>query len=338
MIKVCQVVASAGMGGLEKHVENLSARLGDDCRVSVIAPPECAGGMDPRIDFHGFDFSGSRHSPLALLRLWRLIRVIDPDIVHCQASKAAAMVSRIARFMRPRFVATIHNQKRSVGMFARCDGVIAVSRDLAGRVGHDRVRVIYNGIDPAPFIASAGPRPAGPQPVVLAIGRLAPAKGFDLLLEAWAGIDAKLRIVGEGGERARLQDLINHHGLTGRVELLGYRADIPQLLQAADLVVVSSRREGFSYVVCEALMAGRCVVSTDVPVANEILPGRYIAGIEAVDLRRKVQAALTDLDGIYAEFAPLFDYARHELTLDGMANATLAYYRQLLAGPPWRGR
>lgn len=332
MIKVCQVVASAGMGGLEKHVENLSARLADDCRVSVIAPAECAALMDPRVDFHAFDFSAWRHSPLALYRLWRLIRELSPDIVHCQGNKATAMVARFARFMTPKFVATLHNQKRRVGMFARCVGVIAVSGDLGRRVGHGRVRVIYNGIDPAPFIALAGSRPVGPQPVVVAIGRLAPAKGFDLLLEAWAGIDAQLRIVGEGGERARLESLIDHHGLTARVELLGYRADIPQQLQDADLVVVSSRREGFSYVVCEALMAGRCVVSTDVPVANEILPKRHVADIDASDLRRKVQAALADLDGVYAEFAPLFEYARRELTLDGMAYATLTYYRELLPG------
>lgn len=337
LIRICQVVASAGRGGLEKHVQNLSAGLANDCHVSVIAPAECASDMDSRIDFHAFDFSASRHSPFALYRLWRLIRRIDPDIVHCQANKAAAMVTRFARFLDACIVGTIHNQKRAVSMFDRCDGVVAVSRDLAARIGHDRVRVIYNGIDPSRFRGGATQRAGNAIPIVLAIGRLTPAKAFDLLIEAWKDVDAELHIVGEGAERALLEGLITRHGLDGRVRLLGHRDDVPDLLQDADLVVVSSRREGFSYVVCEALMARRCVVSTDVPVANELLPERFIARIEAEDLARKVTAALKNLDGTSAAFAPLFAYARNELTVQGMTAATLAYYHELLASSPSAG-
>ena len=83
--------------------------------------------------------------------------------------------------------------------------------------------------------------------IVLAAGRLSPEKGFDVLIEAAASIcreNIGVVIFGEGAMRASLECLVAERGLTGRVVLPGFRADLDSLIGAADVVVLSSHTEG----------------------------------------------------------------------------------------------
>src|SRR5690606_4424244 len=86
----------------------------------------------------------------------------------------------------------------------------------------------------------------------IAIGRLVPAKGLDLLVEAWQGIDANLWIVGDGPEKLLLESRIQQLNLSEKIQLLGHRDDINDLLQQADFLVISSRNEGGPYTLSEA--------------------------------------------------------------------------------------
>jgi glycosyltransferase involved in cell wall biosynthesis len=103
-------------------------------------------------------------------------------------------------------------------------------------------------------------------PVVLAVGRLARQKGFDVLVEAVSLVDgdAAVAIVGEGPERSALEDRIRRLGLEKRVGLLGFRADARALTAAADVVCMPSRWEGSPLALHEALAAGRPVVASAV--------------------------------------------------------------------------
>ena len=104
---------------------------------------------------------------------------------------------------------------------------------------------------------------------VLAVGRLHEQKGFDLLLQAWKPIektysDWSLRIVGEGPKRAELEALIRTLGLKN-VCLAGRAENVAKEYAAASLFVLSSRYEGFSLVLAEAMWCGTPCVSFDCP-------------------------------------------------------------------------
>lgn len=104
---------------------------------------------------------------------------------------------------------------------------------------------------------------------VLAVGRLHEQKGFDLLLEAWQKIETRfpewtLRIVGEGHQRAALEAQINGLHLQ-RAVLAGQAADIKAEYASASLFVLSSRYEGFSLVLSEAMWSGVPCVAFDCP-------------------------------------------------------------------------
>lgn len=111
--------------------------------------------------------------------------------------------------------------------------------------------------------------------LIVAAGRLVAEKGFDVALRAFAHLDdpdARLAILGEGPDRARLVSLAHELGVARQVELPGYVADIGPWLQQARCFLLSSYYEGYAAVVVEALAAGRQVVATDcTPAAYELL-------------------------------------------------------------------
>jgi glycosyltransferase involved in cell wall biosynthesis len=339
-IAVCQVLAGVGDGGLEKHFVELTNRLTQCCDVSAIAHASFAARLSPAVRLFPLDLSGSRLNPLTIRRLRRALRNSGCQVVHAHANKAAALVARAARGLDLATVATIHNVKRSMGMFRRFDRVIAVSPLAAEGLDHPHIEIIFNGITPPPppeASASALQRASlgltGQSPVAVSVGRLVEAKGFDLLIDAWREIDAQLLIVGDGPQRAQLAGQIQRLALGDRVHLLGHRHDVPALLNLADLVVIASRREGYSYVMCEALHARRVIVSTDVGGPAVLLPQAFLVPVENVPaLNRCITATLADLSAAHRHYEPVWQMAAEELTIDAMADKTESLYRRLLNG------
>ncbi len=146
-----------------------------------------------------------------------------------------------------------------------------------------KVTVLPNGVDTERF---AGGRPRAavraeigvPEDafVLLVVGELTTRKNPALVLDALTRLDAGDRapvalFAGEGAERASLERRIAAEGLAGRVRLLGFRDDVPDLLAAADLLVHPSRVEGFGYAVAEAMAAGLPVVATRASSLPEIV-------------------------------------------------------------------
>lgn len=138
--------------------------------------------------------------------------------------------------------------------------------------------LVYNACDEAEIrhkALSGAPVPVGGLRLVSA-GRLSKEKGYDRLLEAchrlWQeGERFTLQILGDGSERPALEAQIARHGLSDCVQLLGFQQNPYPYLSAADVVVCSSRYEGFSTVVTEALILGKCILTTDCSGMDELL-------------------------------------------------------------------
>ena len=115
----------------------------------------------------------------------------------------------------------------------------------------------------------------------LAIGRFSPKhKGFDLLIKAFAKFsqtnnDWMLEIVGEGDEENIYRQLIAEHHLEQRVKICPFTNDIQRHYAGASVYVLSSRWEGQPLVLVEAMAHGLPIVSSDLPVAKELLEGRH---------------------------------------------------------------
>lgn len=141
-----------------------------------------------------------------------------------------------------------------------------------------RVQVIYNGVRaPERHRAKGAVREelgVAPDVVLVgSVGRLAVQKRFDRLLDAVAALPRSVHLVvaGDGELRAELEARAAEAGLAGRVHLLGHREDVGDVLDALDVYVVASDREGMSNSMLEALAAGLPVVSTPVSGATPAL-------------------------------------------------------------------
>jgi glycosyltransferase involved in cell wall biosynthesis len=100
-------------------------------------------------------------------------------------------------------------------------------------------------------------------PLAVALGRLHPNKGLDVLIKAAASLpELFVWIAGEGPERGRLENLAKDLGLQRRIRFLGWRSDRAALYKAADLCVYPSREEPFGNVVVEAWSCGVPIVTT----------------------------------------------------------------------------
>lgn len=191
--------------------------------------------------------------------------------------------------------------------------IIAISKGVAADmqslgIKKKNISVIYNPVDIA-AVQKLSQEPSGHPwlsdksvPVITAVGRLVPQKDFDTLITAFSKAlkqrDLYLLILGSGPLRAPLQKKINALDLSGAVDLVGFQDNPFAYIKASDLLVMSSRWEGFGMVLIEALACGVNIVSTDCHSGpSEILEnGRYGTLVPVGDSDRLAKAILATLD------------------------------------------
>ncbi len=343
MMKIIQVLAtSGGLGGLEQHTFNLANELALSQEIHVIAHPCYAEKFNSNVKFYAVDFARSRWNIFLLWQLKSLIQQIQPDIVHAQAGKAAELISRIRSFLlNIKVVTTIHGTKKNKSAYLVGDAVIAVSQALAQGIPNNKAHVVYNGVYPQSLLKTDEkqalmqsiqlifPDLDTTKKIVMCIGRLEPVKNISLLVQSMQNIDANLWVVGDGTLREALEKQVETLGLQSKVAFLGFRSDARELIQLADVVVLSSDREGFPLVMVEALQADKVMASTRVNGVVEWLPNEYLANIgDHQALATAIEHALQPQ--AKSEFDPLFKKAKAVLTVAAMTKQTLIVYENLL--------
>jgi glycosyltransferase involved in cell wall biosynthesis len=298
--RVLLLITLAETGGAQRYVASLLPALAPEFEVVVAAHGD--GYLGEASRRAGVRFVPLRHvrrpldpleDLLGLVELFRLFRRERPVVVHANSSKAgilgrlAAVAARV-----PVRLFTVHGWafKAHRGMAARAylwaDRLMSPLTTTTICVAHgerraglrartcraDRTVVVHNGVELDRPRRLPGPT-TGPVTLV-SVGRLRPPKDFTTLVRAMTAVDpgsARLRIAGDGPERAALATEVARLGLDRVVELLGTRSDVDDLLAAADLFVLSSDSEGLPMSVLEAMAAGLPVVASAVGGVPELV-------------------------------------------------------------------
>ena len=258
-------------------VELATAHAGDGVQVAIIAPP---GRLDRDWQALGIErmlIPSAERDPVDLARAARCVRSALrgwlPDVVHAHNVKATAMSLTGARGISARtpVLTTLHGvaprqTRAAAGILRFADMVAAVSNEVRQQiVSHglkaQRVEVVHNGVTEIPPLddltrATYDRELALNGPVIASVGRLAPEKAQDRFLAAAAIVldscpDATFLIVGDG-PRWDLEKPAAELGIEHAVRFTGTRDDARLLIDRADIMVLSSDREGHSIAALEA--------------------------------------------------------------------------------------
>jgi glycosyltransferase involved in cell wall biosynthesis len=234
-------------------------------------------------------------NPFVLLAIVRQLRSDGADLVHVQCvSEGAWFAYEAARLLQLPLVVTLQGEltmdasgiyqrsallRRTLRLvLERADAITACSgatlREAESWASIDlgaRSRVVHNGVATREFVAS-DPRRSGAHPFILAVGRLVPQKGFEVLIDAFALLaddpmfDWNLVVAGDGPEMGALSDRVARMKLSQRITLVGRtdRRTTTDLFTSAALFVLPSRHEPFGIVVLEAMAASTPVIATAV--------------------------------------------------------------------------
>jgi glycosyltransferase involved in cell wall biosynthesis len=294
------LVLASSTGGIGRHVASLAGGLvGLGAEVTVCGPAE----TDRQF---AFTAAGARFVPVeipaspqprdaaAVHALRRALRATPPDLVHAHGLRAG-LVAALARPTGCPLVVTWHNQVLAHGMRGRvyrqlegyvaraADVTLGASADLVSRATALGARNARLGAVAAPELAPATRTTeevrddlgiAPERPLVLSVGRLHPQKGYDVLVAAASRWRARqptpaVVIAGSGPAYMRLAGQISQQ--RAPVILAGHRTDVPDLLAAADLAVVSSVWEARQLFAQEAMRAGTPLVATSVGGLPELV-------------------------------------------------------------------
>lgn len=367
--RVLQVVTSLAVGGAQRHLLELLPGLREFAEIDLVyfRDHDLRSEFESCVDAMTHISMAGPFGAIQLPRLAALMRRGRYTLAHTHLLRADMYGALAARGVGIRaIVSTKHNvESRLESASARAlhalatrptRRTIAISEAVARwanqqlGVSRDRLEVIRYGLDPAPF--SGLSRLAARQeldveadvPIVLCPARLDPQKRHDVLLQAFAHVrrelgSAQLLCAGEtqlGGPayRARLLELTADLGLSDAVRWLGLRADIPNLMAAADVVVLASDWEGLGLVVMEAAMAGRPVVATAVGGVPEILQhgqtGLLVSRDDEQALASGLRVLLLDPERRARMGAAARRHAANAFDLEGMRAATRTLYSEVM--------
>ncbi len=334
-VKVLHVLGRMDRGGAEMRTVELMRRA--DCRqyeFHFCVLSGLSGELDEEIRSLGGRIHYLRRNSWTFAwRFCMLLRRERFDVVHCQVLYYSGWILRLAAWCNTHVrVAQLHNThdgrdsswlRRAYRAWMRrwidrcATHIVAVSDGVMSSIwGPDwsadpRCQVVYNGVETAPFDAVVDPITVREEfgvsddaPLCIHVGSFTPQKNHLRLLAVFAELlrcqpAARLLLVGAGEvttERA-VERRIEELGLGHRVVICGRRADVPRLLQAADVMILPSRWEGLPGVVQEAAMAGLPVVASDLPGVREIatqLDGIRTVALESSDAQwtAAIEAAL----------------------------------------------
>jgi glycosyltransferase involved in cell wall biosynthesis len=297
-MRIIQIIDSLDWGGAQKlqvifanQVRSLDVHLtiialhNRDCGISIHADLAAAGAEPiylpaPRI--------------LNIKRLRRILQIIrekNVDLIHSHLTFANILGAIVGWLTNTPVIATLHSERfdhidprwQLMEKWALRYGarkIIAVGQSVISghnsRLGTKKMLLVPNAVPEFPAITLEKKKSIRRELVaesgsilLISVGRLSPPKGyFDLLLSfttvAREHRNIHLLIVGGGELFADLKAKIDACGMAGRVQLLGQRNDVPDLLMASDIYVSASHWEGLPIVILEALAAGLPIVATEV--------------------------------------------------------------------------
>lgn len=357
-MRILHVITSLRTGGAEKLMVDLLPRLkqrGHEVDLLLFDgtdTPFRRAAEEAGIKVMDMGKDGSVYSPVKLFKLLPYLKKYDVIHTHNTACQLFAAIGSL--WNSAVLCTTEHNtsnRRRVWKWYARIDRwmynryrkVICISdkaeenlRQFIGKSKAD-VLTINNGIDVEKYASASASQvlertAPGSRKIIMVAGfRL--QKDQDTIIKALPMLpnDFHLFLVGDGERRQECETLAEQQGVAGRVHFMGLRSDIPELLHAADYVVMSSHWEGLSLSSVEGMSVGKPFLASDVDGLHDVVKDAGIlfphgdSAALAAEIKR-----LSENPEKYNEVASLCRERANQFDISSMADGYSEVYRQLI--------
>jgi len=361
-MKILQVITSLQTGGAEKLIVDIVPRFRqkglevDVCLFNGKDTPFKRQLHSCGCKIYDLSYDERYYSPIKIFKLWRIMR--HYDIVHTH-NTAPQLFAAIANLLCKRKIVTTEHSTNSrrrdypilrsgdKWMYGRYDSVICIS-EIAEKVLKEYLEVspnsscnictINNGIDVARFYHALplGRKSVGSDEkrfVIVMVAGFREAKDQETVIRAIAKLkDSKyeLWLVGDGERRQDIEKCIRDEHIEDQVKLLGVRMDVPSILKAADVVVMSSHWEGLSLSNIEGMSVGKPFIASNVNGLREVTDGYGILFPHENDKALADEIKHLAEDHIYYNRIAAQCYERaKQFDINIMVNAYANMYEQL---------
>lgn len=300
-MKILYIITGLGMGGAEHVVVNLADALsarGHQVKIAYLTGEALVLPRSLEVEVISIGMSSAKDILKAYVKLRALVKKMKPDVVHSHMYHS----NLLARLLRlsinvPKLFCTSHSKEEGGQLrmlaYRFTDKLADISTNVSqeavdsfikrGIAKPNRMITVANGINTQQFYFDKEARTTKRNELningvkaILAVGRIHKAKDYPNLLNAIASLritrqDFIVFIVGDGPLKEEMTSLAESLGITDVVQFLGIRRDIPALMSAADIYVMSSAWEGLPMVILEAMACERVVVATDCGGVKEVV-------------------------------------------------------------------
>ena len=324
---ILHLVMSNDFAGIEQHVNELAINQMENNEVHIIATNGIAHQFNQNLNIISINNFG-RRSLFNIYKLFKIIKNLNPHIIHTHGSKTAQIIKIIKSRLNAKYACTIHGIKSKTNIYEYADIIIGVSDKTIESI-KNKAYVINNWWNPAykelSITDSSKPKFA------IAIGRLEKVKGFDQLIKSWEGVDSKLLIIGSGAEKDSLNQLIENLRLVDKIKIVDQvpPIDLVNYYKQASVLIVSSLREGGPRVALEALYMKVPVISTDVGHMNKILPKEFLAEPGNQSSLRELVLKYVNKMHLFDQ-SSIFEYVSEEFSLESQSKKILKAYEEAL--------
>jgi len=319
-MKILHIIPSLNLGGAETLVTKMAVMAKNKgCDVKILVFKKVNNHLTDLLAANNIEVtaasSNKNYSPSNILFILKYLGSQVFDVVHAHLTPAQLWVALASLLLRKRIPLlttehSTHNRRRKLWfkpldyfIYSRFAKIIAVSQLTQDKLVEwlplikNKCQVINNGVDLKEFAIKAGNKLCQQHIAVLCVGRFYEPKGQEYLLNALALTSGmELFLAGEGPLRSKLEQMTYKLNIADKVHFLGNRADIPNLIKAADIYVQPSLWEGLCIATLEAMAGGLPVIASDVSALNYVVgqTGILFPAKDSKELANKLMKLASD--------------------------------------------
>lgn len=290
-MRIIHVITSLEIGGAQRLLADLLPLQAASEDVALLVYERVYNDFEKTLERAGVKIicldEHNYHNPSLIFRFRKFFK--DYDLVHAHLFPTIYWASLAARGQSVKLIYTEHstsNSRRNKWyffpierlMYGRYDKIISISQQTQDaltswlRKHDERFVVINNGVNTKRFASIK--KSVIPKSLIM-VSRFASSKDQETVIRAMEHIDkeATLRFVGDGENRPRCEQLADELGVSDRVQFLGSRTDVAELVASSYIGVQSSNWEGFGLTAVELMAAGKPVIATDVDGLKQVVQG-----------------------------------------------------------------